>query len=282
MCELMALSFESPISADFSIREFAARGDENPDGWGLGWYPDQSLAIVKEPVKWGASHYAGFLSSYARIESRIHIAHVRHKTVGDEPSHADTHPFSREVGGRDYCFAHNGTLEGPIWDLPLGDHRPMGRTDSEQFFCHLLGRIKAWGPLDTRAAWERLYEFLAEANRMGKLNVLLSDGRRLFCYHDLGGWKGLNFRKVRIGADEIRHFGDETLSLDLDTDATNRGFVVATCPLSAVGWHTFHRGELIVFEQGAIRYSSHRGHDSHEFGPASAVAGLGSSPAGAR
>ena len=24
-------------------------------GWGLGWYPDRSLAIVKEPVRWGAS-----------------------------------------------------------------------------------------------------------------------------------------------------------------------------------------------------------------------------------
>ena len=53
MCELMAMSFEAPISADFSLREFAARGEENPDGWGLGWYPDRSLAIVKEPVKWG-------------------------------------------------------------------------------------------------------------------------------------------------------------------------------------------------------------------------------------
>ena len=53
MCELMAMSFEAPISADFSIREFAARGEENPDGWGLGWYPDRSLAVVKEPVRVG-------------------------------------------------------------------------------------------------------------------------------------------------------------------------------------------------------------------------------------
>jgi len=37
MCELMAMCFEAPVSADFSIREFAARGEENADGWGLGW-----------------------------------------------------------------------------------------------------------------------------------------------------------------------------------------------------------------------------------------------------
>ena len=55
MCELLGLSFAKSIPADFSIREFAQRSDENADGWGLGWYPDQSLAIVKEPLRWQAS-----------------------------------------------------------------------------------------------------------------------------------------------------------------------------------------------------------------------------------
>ena len=99
MCELMALSFESPISADFSIREFAARGDENPDGWGLGWYPDQSLAIVKEPVKWGASHYAGFLSSYARIESRIHIGKDEDPSQREQQPKPQSAAAGSEAGG---------------------------------------------------------------------------------------------------------------------------------------------------------------------------------------
>src|ERR1700722_17188201 len=102
MCELMAMSFEAPISADFSLKEFAARGEENPDGWGLAWYPDRSLAIVKEPLKWASSRYARFLETYPPLLSRTYMAHVRHKTVGDEPTHADTHPFAREMGGRDY------------------------------------------------------------------------------------------------------------------------------------------------------------------------------------
>ena len=139
MCELMAMSFDRPASADFSLREFALRGEENADGWGLAWYPDRSLAIVKEPLKWASSRYASFLETYPTLLSRIYLAHVRHKTMGGEPTHADTHPFHREMGGRDYCFAHNGTLDGPAWDLPLGRHLPLGETDSERFFCHLLG-----------------------------------------------------------------------------------------------------------------------------------------------
>ena len=126
MCELMAMSFDAPVSADFSLGAFAARGEENPDGWGLGWYPDQSLAVVKEPLKWGASRYAGFVQSHPTILSRTFLAHVRHKTMGGSPTHADTHPFARELGGRDYGFAHNGTLDGEAWDLPLGPFRPLG------------------------------------------------------------------------------------------------------------------------------------------------------------
>src|SRR4051812_9080028 len=125
MCELMALSFARPVSADFSIRAFAQRGIENADGWGLAWYPDRSLALVKEPVQWGASPYTDFLEHYPNLLSPVYLAHVRHGTTGGKPTHADTHPFARELGGRDYCFAHNGTLTG-FDRLPLGRFRPVG------------------------------------------------------------------------------------------------------------------------------------------------------------
>ena len=268
MCELMAMSFEAPVSADFSLREFAARGEENPDGWGLGWYPDRSLAVVKEPLKWASSRYAGFLETYPTLLSRIYLAHVRHKTTGGEPTHADTHPFHREMRGRDYGFAHNGTLDGPAWDLPLGRFQPIGATDSERYFCHLVAEIDFRGKhLDTPDDWRWLHETLALANRFGKLNVLFSDGVRLFIYHDANGWKGLNFKRIRFHPGQPRHLGDETLAVDLEGERANQGFVVATCPLSPSGWHPFRLGELIVFEAGEIRFSSHRERGADEFTP---------------
>ncbi len=265
----MAMSFESPVSADFSIREFALRGEENADGWGLAWYPDRSLAMVKEPVKWGESRYARFLQTYhEELHSRIHIAHVRHKTVGGVTTHADTHPFAREYGARDYCFAHNGTLEGPLWDLPLSHYRPIGTTDSEYAFCHLLHDIvQRESHLDTEDDWHWLHEKLSWLNGMGKINCLLSDGTRLFCYHDVHAWKGLNFRKIRIKDNHLRHLGDETMQIEVETESINHGFVVATQPLSPHGWHSFRTGELIVLEGGSIRYSSARHHGAPEFSP---------------
>ena len=191
MCELMGLGFAEPVSADFSIREFAIRGEGNADGWGLAWYPDRSLCIVKEPLKWKASPYTEFLESYTRLHSRIYIAHVRHKTSGGDPTHADTHPFSRELNGQEYCLAHNGTLN--VFDeLPLGRFQPIGKTDSEHFFCHLLDEIATWKTgLADKSAWPRLHHKLTAINELGKLNCLLSDGQRLCCYRDSGGWKGL-------------------------------------------------------------------------------------------
>src|SRR5262245_54687645 len=101
MCELMGMSFARPLSAAFSIQEFAGRGEKNADGWGLAWYPDQSLALVKEPVAWNSSPHTGFLEKYQHLQSHLYIAHVRHKTTGGTPTHADTHPFARELSGRE-------------------------------------------------------------------------------------------------------------------------------------------------------------------------------------
>ncbi|MFL5242432.1 MAG: class II glutamine amidotransferase [Gemmataceae bacterium] len=257
MCELMGLSFARPVSADFSIREFALRSEQNADGWGLAWYPDRSLAVVKEPVRWQSSQYTRFLESYANLQARVYIAHVRHKTTGGEATHADTHPFAREWAGRDYCFAHNGTLQGDFWQLPLGRFKPVGNTDSEFLFCHLLDEVSRRDDLlETESSWRWLAEKLVAVNRWGKLNALLSDGERLFCYHDVLGFKGLTYRPTSIGDNEIRRFEDAGLRMDVVGEAANHGFVVATCPLSETGWHRFQPGELVAFERGTMRFSS--------------------------
>lgn len=266
MCELMGLSFARPLSAAFSIKTFAQRGDENPDGWGLAWYPDRAAAIVKEPVKWGQSHFARFLESYPSLRSSLYIGHVRHMTAGNVPSYADTHPFSRERGGLEYCFAHNGTLVGEIWALSTGRYTPLGFTDSERAFCHLLHRLDARGGiLDDESSWRWLHGELSGLNSLGKLNVLMSDGTRLFCYHDLGAWKGLTFRPLALEFEKERHLRDETVDLELGSNTSNRGFVIATHPLDNAPWNPFQVGELIVFEGGIARFSSHRSLDGTEF-----------------
>jgi glutamine amidotransferase len=253
----MGYSFARPIVADFSICEFAQRGELNADGWGLAWYPDQSLALVKEATRWRSSQHTRFLESYAGIQSAICIAHVRHMTTG-RPVHADTHPFARELNGLDYCFAHNGSLP-TARGLPLTRFRPIGETDSEHIFCHLLDHIAGWpGGISAPENWPRLHEQISAWNEGGTLNFLLSDGKSLACYHDRGGWKGLHHKQVLIHEESKGRFEDADLRLEMAGQPTNFGVVVATAPLSPRGWESFGKGELIVLSEGAIRYSSHR------------------------
>jgi glutamine amidotransferase len=263
----MGMSFAQPISADFSVREFAMRQEENADGWGLAWYPDKSVALVKEPIASGESHHMRFLEGYHGLQSRIYLAHVRRGTRGGKPTHADTHPFRRELGGNDYCFAHNGTIDYSPEALPLDRYHPIGRTDSEYAFCYLLNAIATFGfPLDHEPAWQWLYEQAAAINRLGKFNFLMSDGERLFAYHDINRWKGLNFCKVRFEKNQARHLEDATIGVNLENVATNpetagfynHGFIIATRPLSSQGWHSFKAGELVVVDHGSLRFSSHR------------------------
>jgi glutamine amidotransferase len=257
MCELMGLSFAEPVAASFLIREFAARDVENADGWGLAWYPDPSLALVKEALTWRQSGYSQFLESYEHLQARIYLAHVRHRSTSGEPTHADTHPFSREQFGSDYCFAHNGTIPGYA-ALPLGLHRPIGGTDSEHVFCHLLHRLYTeQRTLDVPADWQWLHALLSALNEHGTINCLLSDGRRLFAYRDVTAWKGLALRKIRFHGQAQRHFEDATMEINVVGDATNHGCVLATRPLSDTGWHDLKLGELVVIEAGRLAYSSH-------------------------
>jgi glutamine amidotransferase len=46
--------------------------------------------------------------------------------------------------------------------------------------------------------------------------------------------------------------------MDLAGQAANRGFVIATTPLTSTGWQPFQPGELIVFERGELRFSNRR------------------------
>ncbi len=256
MCELLGLSFACPLSADFSIRLFAKRGAENADGWGLAWYPDRSLAIVKEPLDWRESPYSRFLETYQGLRSEIYIAHVRHRSTSGTPTHADTHPFERELAGRHWVFAHNGTIQ-EFSALHLTRFRPIGGTDSEHLFCHLLELIAARDqPLVDELGWKWLHTMLQDINRRGTLNCLLSDGGRLYCYHDATAWKGLWMHKLVFRQAEERRLDDFSVSIGLDSEPANQGFVVATNPLSETGWHQFQPSQLVVFDHGRLAYSS--------------------------
>ncbi len=110
MCELLGMSFNMPVGCRFSFKRFAKRGANNPHGGGIALYPEGSrvVQVLKEPLEAGASDLVKYIGKHVQFSSNIFLSHIRQATL--EISYANTHPFVREFNGREYAFAHNGTL----------------------------------------------------------------------------------------------------------------------------------------------------------------------------
>jgi len=242
------------ISPEISFKGFCRRSTDNPDGWGLAFYPDKSVQIFKEPITANDSHLAEFLKGYPKIRSRIIIGHVR-LTSGSAVCHKNTHPFSRELNGKEFVFAHNGTISR-LGELKLGRFKPIGDTDSEQIFCYILSSIEERKILEwNQEDFKWLNDLLKEINNYGDLNCILSDGEFLFCYHDIYGYKSLRYVKRESPYPKIK-LSDEDYEIDLAEKKTagEYGYIIASNPLTEEDWNYFKNGELIIFKNGHMIY----------------------------
>ncbi|MFX1512659.1 MAG: class II glutamine amidotransferase [Promethearchaeota archaeon] len=260
MCELLGMDFNLPVNPRVSFIGFQQRGEENSDGWGLAWYPDESAQVIKEQLTVGKSQISRFLVNYSELQSSIFIGHVRKASISGL-AYKNTHPFIRELNGKDYVFAHNGTLRN-YKRLELGRFKPIGTTDSEHCFCYLLEKIAernvtTW----TKTDFMWLADSLSAINTAGKgtLNCIFSEGTHLFCYFDKIGYKGLYFVKRQQPFDTIQLLDEDwNINLGSQKPPDQKGIIVATKPLTDEEWEPFIPGELLVIKNGEIIYSSKR------------------------
>jgi glutamine amidotransferase len=168
------------------------------------------------------------------------------------------------MDGKEYVFAHNGNVES-IKNLQVRRFRPLGDTDSEHSFCHLLAQMETQGLGArnsgewTREDFSKLSSILQGINAHGKFNCLLSDGRFLFSYYDYRSRGSLYFthRKPPYGPVQLLD-KDWTVDLAEEKDPAQSGFIVATEKLTNEEWEKFSAGELIVFHGGKMVFSSSR------------------------
>jgi len=255
MCQLLGMCFSQPFTPSISFRGFRHKGESNPNGWGIAFYPDKAAQVIKEPLKAGKSILSEFIQDYPNFRSKIIIAHVRKATEGSE-SYMNTHPFIRELNGKEYVFIHNGSLPD-YHSLPLDRFRPVGETDSEHSFCYLLSYISGIDIWNTEC-FNKLHNKLSGINELGKFNCMFSDGEYLFCYFDKKKRGGLSFVLRKFPFRDIK-LKDENyeIHLPLVKDEFQSGYIIATEPLTNENWTTFCQGELIVFRKGKMIFSTH-------------------------
>ena len=253
MCELLGVSVAPAAQFGVYFHEFRPRAEENREGWGIAWWTDGHPHVLKEPIPANESALAAELAENPPM-SEVFVVHVRAATIGN-PKVENTHPFQAEALGREWVFAHNGTVQA-LSRLDTGRYVQSGDTDSERSFHHLLTRLERLGASasdDVIAA-----EVLAAGRELSELdsrvNFLLSDGRTLFAYHD--GHKTLHVmakRAADLGEMEMSD-ADYHLSLRLSDAPDEHAVIVASVPLTQEsGWEKLAAGEFLVVRDGVVR-----------------------------
>jgi transglutaminase-like putative cysteine protease/predicted glutamine amidotransferase len=257
---LLAMSFEGELAPSFDLRCLRS-GPTLPDGWGLGYYPagEPSASVLKEPAPSQGSIRGELVKAWEHLESSLFVLHIRTARWGSNTD-ANTQPFVRSWGGREWMIGHAGSL-GHAIDPPKNPRfEPVGATDTERVFCVLLERIatQGWRSL-SEADLQVVHGWLLELNALGSLDLVLCDGRDLLAYSDRTGQGTLQLGEL-IPPYEKLVIGDVDVGVDLSSRGRGdrKGVIVSSGRLQREGsalrleWRPLELGELVVARQGAI------------------------------
>jgi glutamine amidotransferase len=246
MCQLLAMSSSKPAAVDFSFAGFALRGNEHRDGWGIALHTAGGCRLYTDSLASIDSPLAEQIRNNP-IKARNVVAHIRKATQG-RISLENSHPFTRELWGQTWSFAHNGDLK--LFDPNPSLYSPWGDTDSERAFCHLLSglalRFDAQPP--RHVLYAALETLAGEIAAHGTFNFILSNGELLFahCSTDL-------HYVVREYPFSVAQLVDCDLNIDFSkhNHLDDRIAVIATQPLTSnEAWTRLVPGELKLFVGG--------------------------------
>jgi len=262
MCELFGFSSSAEVGVKYSLHEFAKHGGllhHNKSGWGIAYRKGNDAILIKEPAPASDSPWVGFIESHP-IHTTCAIAHVRLATAGP-PNYANTHPFIRELGGRNHVFAHNGSMN-EIWKrltLRSARFQPIGETDSEFAFCVLLEQLaplwrEAGQPPSLRQRMDVVAGVAEKLRALGPANFLYSDGETLFVHAHRRRWEenGTVSEPRPPGLSALSLDGAELLTRGLRVGVNESTVItaVASVPLTDDPWEPLAEGTVLALSQG--------------------------------
>ena len=251
------MSANVPTDICFSFAGLMQRGGNtgpHTDGWGITFYEGKGCRTFRDPQPSSESKIAQLVKDYP-IKSKAVISHIRQANRG-EVSLENTHPFTREVWGKNWTYAHNGQLSG-YETLDTGNYLPIGETDSEKAFCWILNQVTATfpqQPIDMKAIFPFIASLGDQLKELGVFNMLLTDGVFVlaYCTNNLH-WitRRAPFGKASLIDAEMKvNFDQETTDNDIVT-------VIATQPLTDdETWHKMTAGQWQLFYLGESLASS--------------------------
>jgi len=240
------MSSSKPAAVDFSFAGFSERGNEHKDGWGIALHTARGCRLYTDYLPAIASPLAAQFKRHP-VKAKNVVAHIRKATQG-RVSLENSHPFTRELWGQTWSFAHNGDLK--LFNPSPSLYAPWGDTDSERAFCHLLSglALRYAAQPERHVLYAAVATLAGEIAAHGSFNFLLCNGELLFahCSTDL-------HVVTREYPFSVAHLVDCDLSIDFSrhNHLDDRIAVIATQPLTSnEPWTRFAAGELKLFAGG--------------------------------
>jgi len=251
MCELLGMSANTPTDLCFSFTGLTRRGGAtgpHKDGWGVAFYEGKGVQAFHESAASASSEIAQVVQSHP-IKSETAICHIRQANVG-QVCLANTHPFTRELWGRYWVFAHNGQING--FSHHKGTYQPVGDTDSEAIFCDVLNTIRERlsHHADLHALTALLVTLAQGYAERGVFNCLLSNGDWLFTFCSTK--MASITRRAPFGPAQLMD-ADVTIDFEAETTPNDVVSVIATEALTTdEAWDVYRRGEWRLWRQGEV------------------------------
>lgn len=254
MCELLGMSANTPTDLCFSFTGLTQRGGNtgpHKDGWGVAFYDGKGVSSFHDASPSCQSKIATMVQKHP-IKSEIAICHIRQANVGTVCLE-NTHPFSRELWGKNWVFAHNGQINDFTPSKRVESiYEPIGDTDSESIFCDLLNQVRH--KLTRKSSLQQLADCIEDLAQgyaqQGVFNCLLSNGDWLFTYCSTK--LASITRRAPFGPACLT---DADVSIDFEAETTPRDVVsiIATEPLTSdEAWEVYQVGEWRLWKAGEV------------------------------
>ncbi len=261
MCELFAMSTRLPSTVTLSLEEFSHHGGRtgpHKDGWGIAWYEQGDVHLLKEATSASNSRTMQFIKDNP-FHSDMVLCHIRKATQGDVASR-NCQPSLRELGGVWHSFAHNGNLKGLQDDarFKTGSYQSVGETDSEYAFCALMDRMQPLWHSGQRPSYDArlavVQAFAADLRNLGPANFLYSDGEVLFAHAHQRHQADGTIRAPGLWR-LARHCAEGGVFEGTGVHVAARGaeqdvVLIASVPLTQENWQPLEEGAVIGVRLG--------------------------------
>jgi predicted glutamine amidotransferase len=178
MCRVLGCVASEPVSIRHELLEaenpLIRQSRDHDSGWGIAVY-ERAEGRAPDCTRFpNAAHVDGAFERATERPGRIINAHVRRATMGGL-TEENTHPFCL-----DSCsLGHNGTILRYPRLLEPSVAEPRGETDSEALFNLLMSLYDRGDPVNSL---RRAISAAVARSPFSGLNVLFSDGERLYAY----------------------------------------------------------------------------------------------------